>query len=70
MTMYLGDDDTFAHLLRDLELLSGSKSLLVTVDDLPTIEFVLSMVGMHAEAAARRAQVIAARLRLQGGSDG
>ncbi|GAA1927498.1 hypothetical protein [Streptantibioticus ferralitis] len=65
--MYLGDDDTFGHLLRDLELLSGTKSLLVTVDDLPTLEFVMGMVGVTAEQAARRAQLIGARLRLQGG---
>ncbi|MGW7001852.1 hypothetical protein ACWGCW_03205 [Streptomyces sp. NPDC054933] len=67
--MYLGDDDTFAHLMRDLELLSGAKSLLATVDDLSVIEFVVGMVGVTTEQAARRAQLIAARLRLEAGGD-
>ncbi|MCX4663483.1 hypothetical protein [Streptomyces uncialis] len=66
----LGLDGHFGSLLRDLRVLTGTESLLATIDDLPTLKFLLSMAAMHAETAMDRARVIIARIEAQSSGDG
>ncbi|MCQ4082240.1 hypothetical protein NGB36_16905 [Streptomyces sp. RB6PN25] len=62
---WLGSDDDFALMMRDLRALAGAEALLMTTQDRALIKFLLSLVSQHAEAATLRARSVLARLQLE-----